>query len=151
MNKYRHPKSSLFLMEIMLNILFFAVLVTICLQLFFKAHTLSNDTTILHQAVTVCTSLAEVYQSSENGEESILKIYPEAIELNNMILVYYTDGFLPCSEANSSYRAILEKNDNQHMTTISFYATEASEVIYSVVVSSYSPMSLDSLLGGDAE
>ena len=36
MNQYQHSKSSLFLMEIILNILFFSVLATFCVQIFFK-------------------------------------------------------------------------------------------------------------------
>ena len=32
MNQYRHSKSSLFLMEIILNILFFSILATFCVQ-----------------------------------------------------------------------------------------------------------------------
>lgn len=34
MNQYRHSKSSLFLMEIILNILFFSILATFCVQIF---------------------------------------------------------------------------------------------------------------------
>lgn len=36
MNQYRHSKSSLFLMEIILNILFFSILATFCVQIFSK-------------------------------------------------------------------------------------------------------------------
>lgn len=36
MNQYRHSKSSLFLMEIILNILFFSILATFCVQIFFQ-------------------------------------------------------------------------------------------------------------------
>ena len=71
MKNYRHSKASLFLMEIMLNILFFSILVTICLQMFIKAHNLSDSTTVLHRAVSTCTSIAEVYQSSNEGKEIV--------------------------------------------------------------------------------
>ena len=42
MNQYRHSKSSLFLMEIILNILFFSILATFCVQIFFKGYQLSK-------------------------------------------------------------------------------------------------------------
>ena len=109
MNKYRHPKSSLFLMEIMVNILFFAVLVTICLQLFFKAHTLSENTSVLHRAVTTCTSIAEVYQSSTDGEEIILSVFPNALFLEDIILIYFDKSFIPCQKTSGAYRATIEK------------------------------------------
>lgn len=44
MNQYRHSKSSLFLMEIILNILFFSILATFCVQIFFKGYQLSENT-----------------------------------------------------------------------------------------------------------
>lgn len=147
MNKYRHPKSSLFLMEIMINILFFAVLVTICLQLFFKAHNLSEDTTSLHRAVTACTSIAEVYQSNHDGKEVIMTMYPDAIALNNTILIYFDENYLPCNEAFSTYRAVLD-HSNSPDASITFYVQESSEILYSLAVSSYMPCTLNALKGG---
>ena len=66
MNQYRHSKSSLFLMEIILNILFFSILATFCVQIFFKGYQLSKSTEKLHQAVTACTSIAEICQSTDS-------------------------------------------------------------------------------------
>ncbi|MBQ8279794.1 MAG: hypothetical protein IJZ23_08160 [Roseburia sp.] len=151
MNKYRHPKSSLFLMEIMLNILFFAVLVTICLQLFFKAHNLSENTSALHRAITACTSIAEVYQSNPDGEEVVLTVYPDAIALNKTLLIYFDAEYKPCNAAASSYRAVLEHDDTLHTAIISFYSQEDDEAIYSLSVSSYSPQTLYELTGGNAQ
>ena len=150
MNKYRHPKSSLFLMEIMINILFFAVLVTICLQLFFKAHTLSENTSVLHRAVTTCTSIAEVYQSSTDGEEIILSVYPNTLFLEDTILIYFDKNFIPCQKTSGAYRAMIEKvAENSAM--ISFFATDNMEVLYSIEVSSYTPLTLQELMGGNIQ
>ena len=149
MKKYRHSKASLFLLEIMLNILFFAVLVTICLQLFFKAHNLSTDTTAMHQAVTACTSIAEVYQSTPNGEEMILNIYPDAIILNDTIIIYFDYTFSSCALFESNYRAVLSKHDNEDILEISFFKKDEADAIYQLCVSSYSPRTLDELAGGN--
>ena len=151
MNKYRHPKSSLFLMEIMINILFFAVLVTICLQLFFKAHNLSEDTSVLHQAITSCTSIAEVYQSNPNGKEVILTIYPDAIALNKTILIYFDENYIPCAESASSYRAVLEHNEETYTANIMFHSNNSTEAIYTLSVSSYTPETLETLEEGQKE
>jgi len=150
MNKYRHPKSSLFLMEIMVNILFFAVLVTICLQLFFKAHNLSESTSVLHHAVTTCTSIAEVYQSDHDGEKIVMTIYPDAIALNSNILIYFNENYLPCSETDCMYRAVLEHRHSPE-STITFYEQESGDIIYSMTLSSYMPQTLESLEGGASD
>lgn len=147
MKKYRHSKSSLFLLEIMLNLLFFAVLVTICLQLFYKAHNLSKDTTVLHRAVTACTSIAEVYQSNLGKEDMLLTIFPEALFLSDAILIYFDSDFTPCSEFESTYRAILSNRPDDTLV-IKFLRKESSDSIYELSVSSYSPRSLEYMLGG---
>ena len=149
MKKYRHSKSSLFLLEIMLNILFFTVLVTICLQLFFKAHHLSTDTAILHKTATTCNSIAEVYQSAGNGEEMILNIYPKSIILNNTIILYFDRNFTACAEFESAYRAVLSKDANTQLLHISFLRKDETEAIYQLDVSSYLSKTLGELAGGD--
>ena len=94
MNQYRHSKSSLFLMEIILNILFFSILATFCVQIFFKGYQLSKSTEKLHQAVTACTSIAEICQSTDSPEETLSSIYPESMSLDATILIYYDRDFL---------------------------------------------------------
>ena len=131
----------------MINILFFAVLVTICLQLFFKAHNLSDNTTSLHRAVTACSSIAEVYQSSYDGKEVITTIYTDAIALNNTILIYFDENYLPCKEALCTYRAVLD-HTNSPDANITFYVQASGEILYSLEVSSYIPRTLDTLKGG---
>lgn len=150
MKNYRHSKASLFLMEIMLNILFFSILATICLQLFFKAHSLSESTTALHRAVSTCTSIAEVYQSSNDGKESILHIYPEATEQDEIISIYFDESFSSCSQEESSYHALITLNsDSLHTAEITLSETESNEEIYSLSVSGYQPQTLSSITGGD--
>ena len=118
MNKYKHTKAGLFLMEIMINILFFSVLVTICLQLFFKAHNLSESTTSLHRAVTTCTSIAEVYQSNDSGKEAILTIYPDAVSQTDQIILYFDKDFASCEETYAVYRAVVTLADSPLHTAL---------------------------------
>lgn len=152
MNKYRHSKTSLFLMEIMLDILFFSVLVTICLQLFFKAHNLSEDTTVLHRAVSTCTSVAEVYQSGENGKESIFENYIDAVERDQNIVIYFDEKFASCPEEKSAYQAqICVNDDSLHTAVIEFLDVDAEEMIYTLTVSAYEPKTLAESSGGDAD
>ena len=149
MNKYRHSKASLFLMELMLNILFFSVLVTICLQLFFKAHNLSESTTVLHRAVSTSTSIAEIYQSNSYGKESILHIYPDAIELNQNIIIYFDEKFVSCPKEEGSYRATITIGDDPlHTAVINFSKIDSDEIIYTLTVSAYEPQTLSSVSGG---
>ena len=148
MNKYRPIKSSIFLLEIMLNILLFAILATICIQLFFKARILSKNAALLDHAAATCTSIAEVYQSDPDSKELILTFYPDAIELNETILFYFDENHLSCTEEDSSYRAVLEYDRIHHTAEISFYPKDGTSLIYALEVSSYMPQTLGEQKGG---
>lgn len=152
MNKQKQSKTSLFLMEIILNILFFTILVTMCLQLFFKAHTLSESSITLHKAVTTCTSIAEIYQSNVNGTESVFAVYPDAIGLNQNILIFFDEDFNPCTESRCTYRAAITVSNTQNKAeTITFSDHEGANMIYTLSVSSYEPRTLGELSGGAAQ
>ena len=142
MNQYRHSKSSLFLMEIILNILFFSILATFCVQIFFKGYQLSKSTEKLHQAVTACTSIAEICQSTDSPEETLSSIYPESTSLNETILIYYN------GKQNSVYRATVDFLPDQLATIhITFLDTSTAETLYELSASCYQPISL-STTGG---
>lgn len=151
MEKQRSSKNSLFLVEIMLNLLFFIILIAICLQLFLKTQQLSKDTTLLHRAVTVCTSVAEVYQCGLEEADILQTIYPEALILNDAILIYFDSNFTACSEFESVYRVFLSKNEETNRITIRFLRKNETTIIYELEASSYSPRNLGQLMGGTTQ
>ena len=150
MNRQTHAKSGLFLMEIMFNILFFSVLVTFCLQMFFRAHSLSEETSALHCAVTTCSSLAEIYQSSKNGKETLTQDFPEFSFADNTLEIYFNDEFRNCPKEKATYFAeIVFLMDDRKTAEISFYRLSDSDKIYSLPVSGYCPQTVNTLSGGE--
>ena len=149
MNQHTHSRASLFLMELMLNILFFSVLVTICMQFLIKAHTLADSATALHRAATTCSSLAEIYQSGINGKESLLVVYPDAILLNENLLIYFDEDFISCTEKACCYRAFISfSNDELQTAVISFSSNSSSDEIYHLEAAGYRPQPCSELAGG---
>lgn len=63
-------RSGLLLMEIILAILFFSLISALCLQVFVKAHTLSQDTRKLDAAVRQADSVASVLLAVPEPEKS---------------------------------------------------------------------------------
>lgn len=61
-------KSSLFLMELIISICFFALASAVCIRLFVQAHFLSRDTITLNRAVSECQNLAEIYCGCDGSE-----------------------------------------------------------------------------------
>ena len=148
MNRYRHSKSSLFLMEIMLNMLFFSILVAFCLQIFVKAHRISEDTSTLHRAVTICSSVAEICQSTENAVELLSVLYPDAAIRGQDITIYFDRTFSPCCEYDAVYQACVTLADDAlQASEILFLKTDTTDTIYTLSFCTYTPASLSELGG----
>jgi hypothetical protein len=154
MKKIGHSGSSLFLMEIILNIFLFSVLLVISLQIIMKAHTLTDDTTKLHRAVTVCSNIAECFQSGNGTLESIRDVYSLAGSTGDMILVYLDDDFAECKKTDAVYVVTAgylrssEKESSSRLEEIEITCTLDGETIYSVNACHYEPISVHNGIGG---
>ena len=144
MNQRKHDKSSLFLMEIIINILFFAILATFCVQIFFKAYEMSNDTSRLHQAVTACTSIIEICQSETKQGADLEKIYTEYELQDKAVLIYFDKDFKNCKKSDAIYCASVSwgEDDSQKVTVI-MNEQEHNQSIYELSASCYQPGVLD--------
>lgn len=95
-------KSSLFLMELIIAILFFALASAVCLQLFTKAHLLGASTINQNNGLLWCQNIAELYlgsieeHSTESANEYILYLQDQ-LSLDNTLdasfIVSNEDGF----------------------------------------------------------
>ncbi|MBQ6696553.1 MAG: hypothetical protein IJN16_07605 [Lachnospiraceae bacterium] len=72
----KHSKSSLFLMEVIIALLFFSLASTVCIRLFVKSHTLSRDTQNLNYAVTQSQNLAEAFIGVDGDMEQLQSLFP---------------------------------------------------------------------------
>ncbi len=63
--------SSLFLMELILAILVFSMASTACIQLFVKAHVLTDKSIALNNSIIKCQNLAETLYGSDTVSEDL--------------------------------------------------------------------------------
>ena len=101
--KNKHAKSSIFLMEIILNILLFSVLVVIGLQFFMRTHSLTRQTSELHQAVTSCESVAAVFENGDGTLDALTESYHFSVDLDNRVLIYLDENFSECRKEEAHY------------------------------------------------
>jgi len=105
--KHRLRSSGIFLLELILSILFFAIASTVCVQLFVKAHTLSNKAELLSHAVSECTSASELLATADSlgeYETQFAIVYPTA-EISrdgntSICRVYYDSKYKETSDGN---------------------------------------------------
>jgi len=74
MNSPSKSHSSLFLIELMISLLFFALAAGICIQFFVHSHLLSQEASNLNHAVIISQSLAEEFRAT-NGEIGETTVY----------------------------------------------------------------------------
>ena len=82
-------KSSLFLIELIIAILFFAIGSAVCVRAFVKAHDLSMRAKDLSFASAQASSAASVLEYTDGSFSSFSTYFPDAEERGDAFLVYY--------------------------------------------------------------
>ena len=135
-NSNRARPSSLFLMEIIFSILFFAIASSACVQIFAKAHTMSQDARNLNFAVIECSSAAEMLSESESKTDAVQIIsgyYNHAETENGTISVFFDDSFTECTEKDGTYILTCILSENGQMLNADIAVdTATGDEIYSL-------------------
>ena len=132
MNRKTHSKSGLFLMELLMNLLLFCLLCGCGLLFFIKSHNLTNDATALHQAVSITTSVAGVYETGDGSLDSIQKLYTNADPNGKYLYLYLDENYLPCSKDQMAYYVIISQADHMVEKIQIEFCRSNGEVLYSI-------------------
>ncbi len=108
-------KSSLFLMEMLLTILFFSVAGAVCLQLYVKAHLIDENTTVLSHSDEWVQNLAETYYGCDADMNVISAIFKESNicpDSSGRVVIVFDSDWNRISNSNgasfAAYAACLE-------------------------------------------
>lgn len=105
----RHSRSSLFLMEMIIAILFFSLASAVCIQLFAKSHTLSVKTVNQNHAVIQAQNLAESYLAYEGNMEELAPLFEQCSldTANNTLTLFFDAQWNPTQKENAVFQALL--------------------------------------------
>ena len=82
MRQTKGPRtSSLFLLELIFSLFFFAVASALCVRIFVRAHVLSRDARALNYGIAACSDAAGITGGADSARaaaEALLLLYPEA-------------------------------------------------------------------------
>ncbi|WP_337663590.1 hypothetical protein [Suilimivivens sp.] len=117
-------KTSLFLMELIIAILFFSLAATICIQLFVKSHMISERSIALNHSILLAQNTAEIFYATNGdpekmasllgcGESSGTAAIADSDNASTLTL-FYTDKF-DCLDPAEAASAVFQQ-------TISLYA-----------------------------
>ena len=125
-------RSSLFLMELIIAILFFSLASAVCLRLYAKSHQLSTDASARNQAVNQTGNVAELIKYDlENGTRTLAEKYPDAdiitansnrtnadaktVNIEDMYsgsVIYFDKNWDACSVDQAEYKLIIQAQDS---------------------------------------
>lgn len=103
MNQTEKSRSSLFLIELILAILFFSLGSAICIQAFSKAALISRSAADLSFASSQVSSAASVIRYAENPLADAQDFFPGAETEGSYIYVYYDADRQLCSKGDAVY------------------------------------------------
>ncbi len=104
MDRHSNARSSLFLIELIIAILFFSLGAAICVQAFVKAHTLTVQARDLAFASSTVSSAANVLRCSDASPEQFAAYFPGAAQdAEGVLFVCYGEDFAPCGEEEAAY------------------------------------------------
>jgi len=133
-------KTSLFLMELVIVIMFFSVCAALCMQMFVKAHMIGIQTKELNHAVAISQGFAEVMRGTDGSLESILEYYPTAVTDNGTFFeVYYDRDFNTCDYSDAAYVGDVSVNPTGAIQNIEIRVVRLSDYkeIYTLNATKY--------------
>lgn len=101
-----NTRSSLFLMELIIAILFFSLASAVCLRMFTKSHQLSTEAATQNHAVNQTGNVTELMRYDLTHETHMLADeYPDAkiTDTFGESYIYYDGNWKPCEKANTVY------------------------------------------------
>lgn len=136
-----HSKTSLFLMELIISILFFSLAATVCIQLFVHSHTLSRETVNMNNAIIETQNITEIYYSNDGNIENIPDYYAYSDLISesgrNTVTVFFDNDWnnIDSSLSQPSYLVVLDgdaapddsNNMNALVSVIAVDGTPASD------------------------
>ena len=118
-----NTRSSLFLMELIIAILFFSLASAVCLRMFAKSHQLSTDASARNKAVNQTVNAAELIRYDlQNDTRALSDTYPEADILYSIVsnaadvyngsVIYFNKSWESCSAELAEYKLVIQAQDS---------------------------------------
>jgi len=97
-------------MEMIVSVLIFSVSAAVCIQIFAKAYILSEKTQDLGNAVSICTSCAELfygYRGDLSKVQQELDPLHSSDSSSGALTFFYDENYSPCHEGAARFRLVM--------------------------------------------
>ncbi len=137
--KRSHRHSSLFLLEIIISILFFALVSASCLKVFAKAHNLSVETFNLNQGISQLENVAELLKSIDTDKASDANTVTEVLtsyygksvdadaETKASWQICFNNDWQACRDYDAAYYIELQQEDPEASDSLCTYTIKVTD------------------------
>lgn len=135
-------RSNLFLMEMIIAILFFALASAVCMQFFAKSKILSMETSAKNHAMIIAKSAASSFESGDGSLTSLQTDYSHSTLEDSLLTVYYDNDWKTCSKKDARYDMQITtdvKSSRLVLGTITIHDSDSSE-LFQLQASCYYPI-----------
>lgn len=135
MKRIHSSKTGLFLIEMLFALAFFMLAAAICLQIFAKSHTISEDSSLKTKAAMEAQNIAEIWLQDTTELDTLTIIYPTILQSQDCYTIFYDSSWNPCLEKDKTYQAVLENKDQK----LEIKVSNNKKVIYTMSVVRHVP------------
>lgn len=125
-------KSNLFLLELILSFVSFAVCASVCLTIFIKASAMSKDSDNLDNATLYARNLAECYRGCDGDADKIAQLMNGTVTDGTVILYFTFDWEQQPTEQSEGYKLTLcetERNDLFAIADITAFGADGEDIL----------------------
>lgn len=136
-------RSTAFLTELLIVILFFSVASAVTIRMFAAAHDTSAQSERLHSAVIEAQSVAEVLRVEKDATAALAFLYGNVTQQDELFVVQFDKSWQPVSSEGAYVLSVAQEDIAQaggDMLTFEIHiATAQGETIYRLETGSYTP------------
>lgn len=129
-------RSGLFLLEIIIAILFFAMVSAVCLRAFAKSHTLSRQASDTNYAISNMESIAELLKAVDSADlkeeskitETLQIVYPKVSVKDHTWHIYFDSDWKNCAENIASYQIVILADESNISAGLCSYELTAENI-----------------------
>lgn len=137
MDRQPAKRSSLFLMELIIAILFFSLASAICVQLFVKSHSLEKESVDINHAINAAASVAEIFRSQEDAHMLLQEQFPAGELSQNSYRFFYDKNWELCDVSNRAYTVSLHTLESDGFLLGTVEVTREEEALYQLHLKKY--------------
>lgn len=132
-------RSNLFLLELILAIFFFSLAAAVCMQLFVKARSLSDQASLQNHALVEAKNACALFRTHSGSLEALQEEYPSSVLTAASLEVYYDEAWELCEPESSLYTMEIrtDASDYEGRLVLGEVSVSAKEELCTLTASSY--------------